>query len=190
MKGMNMMYDYRGKIAGMIIAAVGIILLIVQKITGFTVLEKFNADQHFNMILWFTLLGLFTMMFSKEKMEDERVQFIRMKSLLYAFVLMIAATLAFGLTVSIMPFEDMDLKDGTTLTPDDIIMGGRMLMFYPAVAMVIYLVMFHVGLYFDNTWDYEDKPWSFSSLKKHWGYRIAIIIAGIAIIELIFKLFE
>jgi hypothetical protein len=190
MRGIQMMYGYKGKVAGMIIAGIGLILLIVQKLTHFIVFAKLNSDQHFNALLWFTMLGLFTIMFSKEKIEDERVQYLRTKSLMYAFCLMIAATMAFALTVTLMPTQDPEMAKGVTLSADDIIQAGRMMMFYPAVALVIYLVMFHIGLYFDDAWDYEDRPWSIRLLWKDKRYRLAILVGGLIIITVIYKLME
>lgn len=190
MKGANVMYDYRGKVAGIVISAICIVVLVVQKLTDFIVIEKLNAAQHFNIILWFTLLGLVTIAFSKEKNEDERVQHIRAKSFMYVFLITTGATLAFAFTVTLMPTQNSDMANGVTLTKDDIIEAGRMLMFYPAIGIVIYLVMFHIGLYFDQTWDYKDEAWTVKRLWKDKRYRLAVMIGGLLIIYLIAYLIQ
>jgi hypothetical protein len=185
-----MMWGYKGKIGGIVLAGIGLLSLIVQKLTHFTIIEKWNSAQHFNLLLWVTLLGLYTIIFSKEKIEDERVQHIRVKSLMYAFTLTIGLTLVFAFNVTLMPTQDPGMVNGTALTADDIIEIGRMMMFLPAVAMAIYLVMFHVGLYFDDAWDYEDKPWSIRQLGKDKRYRLAILVVFMAIITVVFMLIK
>lgn len=189
MKGMNIMYGYKWKVIGMIMTTVFTIALTVQKLTDFTIVNKLNSAQHFNFLLWLAIFGLVLIAFSKEKNEDERVHSIRTKSFMFAFLMILGSTLAFGLTVTIMPLQS-DMAQGVTLSPDDIIEAGRWLMFYPAVGLVLHLVMFHVGVYFDQNWDYENETWSLAGLWKHKRIRLITIVVGIIIIELIFKFFE
>lgn len=190
MKGVNIMYGYWGKVAGIIIAALGAIMLITQKLTDFIIISKLSSAQHFNILLWITVLGLFTIAFSKEKHEDERVQQIRTRAFAFAFMMVTASTLAFAFAVNLMPTVDEELAQGVTLTPAEIIELSRIMMFYPAVAVVIYLIMFHIGLYFDQTWDYENESWTFGALLRNKRYRIAFVIVGIIIIELLFRVFK
>lgn len=189
MKGMNIMYGYKWKVIGMIMSAAGIAALIIQKLTDFTVLQKFNSAQHFNFLLWLTLFGLVTVAFSKEKHEDERVHSIRTKSFMFAFLMMCAPIMAFGLTISLAP-NSPDYANGVSLSGDDIVYMGRLIMAYPAVGLVLHLVMFHVGLHFDQSWDYENETWSVRGLWKHKRIRLVAIVVGIIIIELIFRLLE
>ena len=187
MKGYKYMYDYRGKVAGMIIAGVGLPALVIQKLTHFTVSPRLSDAQHFNLLLWITLLGLFTMMFSYEKYEDERIKLIRAKAFMIVFALMTGSILAFAFTVTLQPsspkFEDI------LLTSDDVIMAGRMMMFYPAVAIVIYLILFHIGVYFDQAWDYKDNVGFIENLKRNKWRILLMNIVGILIISLIYFLF-
>lgn len=185
-----MMWDYRWKIAGMVIAGIGFLALIIQKLTHFTVFQKFNSDQHFNVLLWITLIGLLQIMVSKEKIEDERVQQIRTKALMFALFLVVASALAFAMTVTLMPTNDPEMANGVSFTPAEVIEAGRALMFYPAIGIVFYLLMFHIGLYFDNTWDYDNKSISLRVLWQNKGYRLAIKLVGALILFIIFKLME
>lgn len=184
MKGQTLMYNYKWKVAGMVIAAVSFIALVIQKLTHFTVLTKLNADQHFNILLWLTVFGLFTMMFSYEKHEDERVKQIRAKSVMMVFMLMFAATMGIGFTMSIVPVSEMGNE---TVTPSDMIEIGRLLMYYPACAVILYHIIFNVGLYFDNEWDYEDNTSVLDNIKNHWPRMIIRAIISVIIIWAIFK---
>ncbi len=189
MKGINVMYGYKGKVIGMFIAGITLVILLIQKFTGFTVIDSLSPDRHFNILLWITLFGLVMVMFSKEKNEDERVQYIRYRSVMTVFLMMISATLGFAFTVSILPDEAF-MEPGTSVTGEDMVFVGRLLMYYPAVAIVLYLVMFHIGLYFDEAWDYEDKAWSWRQLWKNKRYRLLFLVVSLLIIELIFRLIE
>lgn len=187
MKGLNMMYSYKGKIAGFIIAGIGLVAMLIQKFTHFTFIKKLNSEQHFSLLLWLTLFGLFMAALSKEKHEDERVEQVRGKSFMHVFAFMFGVTLAFALTMSITPATD---AEASTIVPGDVVMLGRMLMFYPAVAIVLYLVMFHVGLHFDQAWDYENQTWSYKTLWKYKRYRLLFIVIGLVITTLIFFLIQ
>jgi hypothetical protein len=185
MKGMNIMYGYQGKIFGMILAGVGLLTLVVQKLTGFTVMAKYDSAQHFNILLVITIMGMFTMMFSKEKMEDERVQAVRTKSLLYAFMLTAGVPIAYAMTLSLQPESMIDAQVTTTA---DVLEEARLLMFYPALGMVLYLIMFHVGLYFDSVWDYEDEAWSPKTIFQHRRNKLLVIVVSITVLLLMFLL--
>lgn len=191
MKGVNFMYGYWGKVTGMVMTAVGIVLLAVQKLTSFIVFEKLNSAQHFNMIMALIIFGLVFMTFSKEKHEDERVQQIRGKAFMTAFGILLASSVAVTTTFSLAPsFSDSDYAGVMTLTPDDIIMAARLGMTFLTFGFVVHLAMFHIGLYFDQTWDYKDETWTPMILLKNLRYRIIIMVALLILIEIIFRLFE
>jgi len=175
MKGLNMrMYDYRGKIAGVMITAVSAILLTIQRFTHFVVLQKYTALQHYYFILFFVLFGLYMMANSREKMDDERVKLIRAKAFQTAFNLTVTILLAVGVSSVISSAANIDGKD---------------LMFIGSFALVIYLGLFHAGLYFDNTWEYEeDKSW-IEAVRKNWIYKIAVTVIFVVVIVLLGQLF-
>lgn len=182
-----MMYDYRAKVSGMVIAGVGLVALVAQKLTHFTLLRQYDADQHFNFLIFLTTMGLFTVMFSKEKIEDERVQAVRSKSLLYAFLLAAGTPIAFAMLMSLDPAS---MIDSGALTNAGILEQARLLMFYPAAGISLYLVMFHIGLYFDSAWDYEDKAWSPRSVVQHPRYKLIRLAISLAVLLLMFLLFR
>lgn len=186
MRGYKVMYDYRGKVSGMVIAALGTIALLIQKYTHFTVLAGLNSDQHFNVLLWVTLFGLFLMMFSYEKHEDERVKQIRAKAVMIVFGIMTGAILAFALTISIIPF--IDPGDLQPAAADEGVWLGRLLMFYPAVGIVLYLLIFHVGIYYDKVWDYSDNISVLENIRKNKWHIIIIAIISIIVVRLIFTI--
>lgn len=175
MKGLNMrMYDYRGKIAGVIITAIGAVLLTIQRLTHFIVLHKFTAQQHYYLILFIVLFGLYMMANSREKMDDERVKLIRAKAFQTSYNLTITLLLALGITMTISTDPNLEGKD---------------LMFIGSFALVLYLGLFHAGLYFDNTWEYEeDKSW-IEAVRKNWIYKIAVLVIFVVVIELLGQLF-
>lgn len=187
MRGYKVMYNYQGKIKGMAIGGAGLIALVVQKFTHFTVTEKLSSDQHYNILLWITLAGLFTMAYSHEKVEDERVKQIRAKALAIAFMMETAAAMAFGFAMSIGAEKaglDKEVMDAAAY-----IEWGRLFMFFPAVAIAMHLIIFHIGLYFDQHWDYSDHITVWQNLKKNPLHILATIIAGVALIEIIATLF-
>lgn len=182
MKGMTRMYDHRGKIAGAIIASLGLIGLIVSKLTDFIIIEKYSSAQHFNLLVFITTLGLFTILYSKEKLEDERVHFIRMKSLMYAFGLLVALPMILAFNLSLFP---QDYFETPRLESADIIEMARVLMFYPALSCSLYLVIFHIGLYNDALWDYEDKAWTPKAMFQDWKGRLVMILISLTVLFII-----
>ena len=187
MRGYVTMYSYKGKVAGMIVAAIGIIALLVQKFTRFTVVSQWNSDQHYVVLLWITFGGLFTMMFSHEKVEDERVKQVRAKALAIAFMTETAALMAFGLTMAISAQKagaDKEVMDAAAL-----IEWGKLLLFFPAVAIVMHLIIFHIGLYYDKVWNYSEETSVIQNLKKNPLHILVIIIAAIALVQLVATLF-
>jgi hypothetical protein len=184
MKGQKMMYSYRWKVFGMLTAAISFTLLVIQKYTDFIIISRFNSDQHFNILLWVVVFGLFIMMYSYEKQEDERVKAIRAKSIMLVFMVMFGATMAFGLTMSIVAAEEME---PTTFSQQDMIEMSRILMYYPACAVVLYHIIFQMGLHFDDEWDYNDDSSVLENIRRHPWRILARIIVSTIIIWLIFK---
>lgn len=144
MKGFTIMYDYRGKVSGYIISALGIAAMVAERLHPFILNRKWSAEQHYGVFEWVALLGLFLIMYSKEKVDDERTKQIRLKAIQIAFMLMAGTTMAFGFT-------------GVVSGSSDLSLGGREMYLIPAMGVMLYLLIFHVGLYFDEVWEYEDK---------------------------------
>jgi hypothetical protein len=187
MRGYKVMYNYKGKIWGMAIAGICLVALLIQKFSHFTIIEKLNSDQHYNVLVWLTLFGLFIMAYSHEKVEDERVKQIRAKALAIAFMIETASFMAFGFALSLTAQKaglDKEVMDAAAYVE-----WGRLLMFFPAVAIAMHLIIFHIGLYFDQHWDYSDDITVWQNLKKNPLHILATMIAGVALIEIIATLF-
>jgi hypothetical protein len=175
MKGFTTMYDYRGKISGIIISAIGLALMVAERIHPFTISGKWNPEQNYSLFLWIMMLGLFLIMYSKEKIEDERNKLIRLKAFQISFMIMVGTMLAFCLTSG-------------TANQTDLKMEGKDLYIFPAIGIFTYLLVFHVGLYFDEAWDYEDKGLitNLKNIKRNGlGYLAYLVVCIILMILLI-----
>lgn len=176
MKGMKVMYSYKGKIAGVVISALGFAALLIEKSTVWLPIKKYNHLQHLALFQWITLLGLFTIAYSKEKYDDDRAHAIRLKSLQIAFALQQAVVLAMALTGSLHP-EPMDYS---------------ILFAMAAIGIIMYLLLFHFGLYFDELWDFDDKSTLANKLKNiqknKWSLLVYLVIS--AVMMLLLTLFE
>jgi hypothetical protein len=143
MKGVIAMYDYKWKKAGIAISAFGLLGMIVERLKGLIILHKYSAAQHYAMCEWVMMLGLFTIIYCREKEEDDRAKAVRAKSFQFSFLLVIAVMLAIALNSALAP-------DKNPLVPAD-------LFFLAATGLIFYLFFFNIGLYFDFLWDYEDR---------------------------------
>jgi cation transport ATPase len=175
MKGVIAMYDYKWKKAGVAISAVGLLGMIVERTKGLIILQKYSAAQHYAMFEWVMMLGLFTIIYCREKEEDDRAKAIRAKSFQVSFLLVIGTMLAIALTSAMHPDKD-------PLAPAD-------LFFLSAFGLIFYLFFFNIGLYFDFLWDYEDRGvWeNLRNIGKNkWG--MLVYLAGSTIILLLLTL--
>ncbi len=150
MRGLNSLGSYKNKIAGLVILSAGLLTAIIWKIHPFTIIPKYDSDKHLSVLLWVIVLGMYLTAFSQEKYEDERVKMIRARSLQTSMMLMTGTIIAFSLTAITQNIGDLDVT---------------LLLMMPAVYLGIYLAIFHVGLYYDNLWDYEEKKLSF---RENW----------------------
>jgi hypothetical protein len=176
MKGVTVMYDYRGKILGIVISALGIGAMILERLSGITFIKKWSPHQHYYLFLWVTLLGLATIAYSKEKHDDERAKAIRLKAMQIAFLLLLVVLMSMGLIA-----ETSGDKDFVFQGADLLVMSG--------LALMMHLLIFHVGLYRDENWDYEDKGLWYNL--KHipgnkWGLLLYFLAAGVALLLLNF----
>jgi hypothetical protein len=137
------MSSYKSKIAGLFVIGVAVILLAVVKFYGpLPFIQKLDADRQFKMFFVFMIFGLFQVTFSKEKNEDERVQKIRAKSFQASFMLLAGSMIAISLS--------------TVTGKGDGNMPDIELSMLAGFGVVFYLVLFHIGLYFDPAWNYND----------------------------------
>jgi hypothetical protein len=140
---MPIMYEHKWKKWGVVLASIGLVLLVAERLTGFIIIQKLSADQHHSIFEWIMLLGMVMIMYSKEKQDDERAKMIRLKVFQVVFLLMISTLLAIALST------DLTNKTGT-VDVDSLFVA-------PAFGIILYLLLFHLGLYFDVLVEYEDK---------------------------------
>jgi cation transport ATPase len=142
MKGVMAMYDYKWKKAGIIISAIGLLGMVAERLKGIIIFHKFTAPQHYAIFEWVMLLGLATIIWCREKIEDDRVKAVRAKSFQFVFLLVTGTMMAVALTSSLHPNDPL---------PPDV------LFFFSAIGIIFYLFFFNIGVYFDFLWDYEDR---------------------------------
>ncbi len=75
-----MMYDHKWKLKGIIISAIGLIAMVTERLMPFVLFKKYTPAQHYSIFEWVMLLGLITIMYSKEKYDDERAGAIRLRA--------------------------------------------------------------------------------------------------------------
>lgn len=168
------MYDYRGKVAGMIIGAVGALLVIIQKLAPFNVFRSLEMEQHYYLSLLLTISGLFLIAFSMEKHEDERVKKIRAGAMLLVTGLLIGLLLALSFTGIVI--GDFDL-------------APELLMGIAGFYLVFYLVVFHTGLYTDILWQYDaDEIPIGENIRRNWWVNLVVVIVMAGILLLIFSI--
>ena len=139
------MSSYQMKIAGLIVTAVALVLLLIVQLHGpLLFLPKPAPEKQFNVFFVFVVFGMWTIAFSKEKNDDERVHVIRAKALQMAFMILTMVMLAIALTAATGKGSDIEQADS-------IFIGSLV-----AFGLGIYLVVFHIGLYFDPAWAYND----------------------------------
>ena len=161
------MSSYAGKIAGLIITAASLLLLLAVRIHGSLPFLS-GPIAHRQSHLFFTLIvaGLYLTAFSKEKDDDERVRAIRAKAMQSAFMLLTGIMIALTL-VSLLVGENM-FSESVVVA---VVCGS---------AMAVYLVLFHIGLYFDPSWSYNDDT-VLPNLRKNKRFFI-LYTAGIIVI--------
>jgi hypothetical protein len=129
------------KIAGIIITAISLVLLLAVKLHGpFTFLPKPAPDQQFDFLFIAFVAGMHLMAFSKEKNDDERVHALRAKALQTAFMVMIGTIIAISMNTVVHKEQ----------------FSGIFLCAIAAFGLGIYLITFHIGLYFDPEVLYND----------------------------------
>lgn len=172
MKGTMSMYDYRGKIWGLIISAIALLAMIGERLKGFIIFKKLTVAQHYGIFEWIMLAGLFCIIYSKEKHEDERAKQIRSKSFQMSFALTMSVLLAQALIGTLHP---------------NYVIEPQILFFIAAFGIMMYLFIFHIGLHFDFLWEYDDKGvWeNLRNIDKNiWGKLVYLIAGGVILLLL------
>ncbi len=172
MKGLTTMYEHKWKKIGMIVSGAGLILMAAERVGGFIFFRKLSAPQHYSVFEWVMLLGLVTIMYSKELMDDDRVKLVRLKSLQLAFGIMVAVLISAGLVTSLHPAEKIE---------------PAMLYALGAVGILMYLFLFHIGIYFDFLWEYDD-PSVTKNIRNlgnnKWALLVYLLVSAVSVLLL------
>ena len=167
---MTMMYDNRGKKLGASLALFSLGAMVAERLHSFIIFKKLDVQQHIGVFEWFMFFGLIIVAFSREKYDDERAKAIRLKSLQFGFVMQQAVTLGTALTGTIhkeMKYVGQDLYS------------------FAGIGLIMFLLFFHAGLYYDSFWEYEDKGlwYNFKNMGKNkWGILVYFLISTLALI--------
>jgi len=171
MKGMTIMYGNRTKKWGIAISLVSLALMVAEKLVPFSIVQKFTAVQHMAAFQWFMLFGLFGVIYSKEKYDDERAKAIRLKAMQIAFMMQTSVTLS----VALLGYFVKDIA----------MVPSGLLFLLAGLGVFTYLLVFHFGLYFDEHWDYEDRSlWqNLSNIDKNkWGMLLYLAIGAVVML--------
>lgn len=176
MKGAVAMYDYKWKKWGFIVSGVGLALMLAEKVKGFVIFKKLDVTQHYGIFEWIMLFGLVMVIYCREKYDDDRAKAIRLKSLQMAFLLTLSVMMAMAFT-------------GTLAK--DLTLGPPELFLISAMGIVLYLMVFHIGLYFDFLWDFGDRGVleNLRNIGKNiWGIMVYLLVSMTMLVALTFLL--
>jgi len=170
------MSSYKGKISGLIIIGACLLLMLVVKIHGPLpfLSNRIAPDRQFEFFFTITVFGMYITAFSKEKDDDERIQAIRAKAMQSAFMLGMGCMCAIGLTNLL----------GVPSLADSFILISLC-----GFALGVYLVLFHIGLYFDPAWSYNDDTvvTNFKKNKRFFIIYTAIVVLAFLALFLIHR---
>ncbi|KAA9325019.1 hypothetical protein [Adhaeribacter soli] len=173
---------YWGKFVGLAISIVSLLLLLIYTLAGPTFLLKvFSPEKQLVSLLWLFSIGLFMLSFSKEKIDDERVQLVRYTAL-RGMVLMCFI----GLFSSFSPLMIDDLgmslmAKGSTLA---------LVLMVIVAPLLTYQVIFNIGLHLNTDWVYNDLS-AEDNLKKNPKFFlfyiifITLLLTGILILNVL-----
>ncbi len=138
---------YWGKFVGFGISSIALILLIINEGFGTEFLASAKlANTPITTFLWLFCIGLVFITFSKERIDDERVQKIR-----YTALRALALFHSFGLILIFAPFRANTQEVQTASDNDFSLM--LLLMGFPLIG---YQIIFNLGLYLNPAWAYND----------------------------------
>lgn len=171
---------YWGKFVGLGISLISLLLLLVYAISGPSFLLKvLSPEKQLVSLLWLFSLGLFVLSFSKEKIDDERVQLVR-----YTALRGMSSICFIGLFSAFSPLVIDDL--GMSLIAKD---STLVLVLMAIVApLLTYQIIFNIGLQLNPSWAYNDLS-AEENIKKNPNFFLiyAILTTAILAVLLILK---
>jgi hypothetical protein len=126
--------NHRNKLIGIIITTLSIVFVVFAKM-GIVINVNLTIQQIFQILNLTTIIGLFLIVFSKEKIDDERVKKIRLKSLQFGFGMILSLIISLIFVSIIHPAFSFD--------------GTHDLSLISLICLIAYLIFFNAGIYFD-----------------------------------------
>lgn len=162
--------NYHFKKIGIGITGVSLLLLLLSPgLELFKVVSTWTLEQNENLLKVLLGFGLYTIVFSQEKEEDERVAHIRGRALRFGFMILTAVSLSLGIvgitfdaTSSFSPIHLAELT---------------------AMVLLVYLVYFYYSLYFDPKGNYTENTPS-ENYSKNKRMVVIRVVSGIILLIL------
>ncbi len=177
MFNLGRMSGYGSKVAGMVVAAIGTVTLLVNNYVHLQLIPGFDAGQHGLLYWWVILMGLYMMAFSKERNDDERVQAVRGFAMRVAFTMSMASMLSIAITAWVAVDMQFDASS---------------LLIIPTFCLLMYHIIFHLGIYFDGVFKYSNHPdiaLPKPNKQKGWQYILYFSIIAILLGLMAYKTF-
>lgn len=164
--------SYKAKIVGIILSIFSVILMVLEKINQFIVLKNLDPSQHLQLLFLLLLAGLFIIAFSKEKIDDDRINLIRGKAFQIGFGMILAISISFSVVCVLSPTMAFNTAHALPL----IIL----------ISLSIYLIVFNVGIYLDLQSMYNNGS-ALLNIKKNKAFFLVyllflVLIAGYLIL--------
>ena len=131
------------KLAGIMLAALVMVLILLYTIADVVLLPAMRGNGYGSLLLLVMIFGLYISAMARERQEDERVKIIRGKAITISFVVIMGNMIAFGVTILVSNKIHEGIPLSTCLIP-------------PVFALIVYHVLFYIGIYRDSMWDYTD----------------------------------
>lgn len=124
------LHNYRFKILGIAISVISIILmLLLRNFELFNLSDTMSKENQFNLFLWINCFGLFGIVYSREKHEDERIQLIRDRTFRVSFVFLISLLMSLSFTAIIANLNNTSFEIGH-IVPVTMTLVFHLLLFY------------------------------------------------------------
>lgn len=168
---------YWGKFAGLAISTLALILIGIYKLTGPEFLNAvLPAGKQLGTLLWLFAMGLYFISFSKEKVDDERVQKIRYTALRGT------GLIVFGMlfiSFSPMALNAKGISEVAITDPIFLIFTALVL------PLLAYQVIFNIGLHLNPAWAFNDLGVEENIKKNRKFFLIYIILTALLLVGLV-----
>ncbi|MBI9034804.1 MAG: hypothetical protein JEZ03_10080 [Bacteroidales bacterium] len=165
------LHSYKMKYAGISISALSLLLLLINTLfNNLSIFNTLSITEHQELFFWTFVFGLFTIVFSKEKIDDDRVRKIRSRALQVSYGFLTAILLVICLNSFYMEaFEAIKKIYILSLV---------------ATSLIIYLIIFNLGLFFDSSIIYSENS-AGENIRKNKIFFLIYLVVSTALLALI-----